>query len=114
MDNKEENLDKEFPEEQLQFKKQIEKWKIIAGFAGAVAVILGAFLALTGVIYSTNRPISVAQTAEARNPQAVQTPPAQQSTASRIQAEGARRFSATMGGSCSSPARAVGTAQANL
>lgn len=78
MDNQEESLERASREKELLFKRQVEKWKIIAGFAGAAAVILGAILALFGVIYSTDRPISVAQTADARNTQTVQTATAQQ------------------------------------
>ena len=114
MDNKEENLDKEFPEEQLQFKKQIEKWKIIAGFAGAAAVILGAFLALTGVIYSTNRPISVAQTAEARNTQAVQTATAQQAMLEVYAGQVRQTAEAQLAVQEALATRALGTAQADL
>lgn len=114
MDNKEENLARELQEEQLQFKKQVEKWKIIAAFAGAAAVILGALLALFGVIYSTNRPISVAQTAEARNTQTVQTATAQQAMLEAYAGQVRQTANAQLADQEAIATRVLSTAQADL
>lgn len=114
MDKNETKLEIELKEKQLQIDKQIGKWKIIAGFAGAVAVVMGASLALFGVVYSTNRPISVAQTAEARSTQAVQTSTAQQAMLEVYAGHIRQTAAAQLSDQEALATSALGTAQADL